>query len=102
MPSLILEMSGTKEAFGISIVNNDGSINIPTKAFKHYGLKNTTIVLLTSTHVGEGGLSILNKKKAYKSVFKTAIEKIDSLNKAVWEKKSLCINSIIWFQDYFK
>ena len=87
MPSLIPGMSGTKEAFGISIINDDRSINIPPKAFKHYGLKNNTIVLLTSTHVGEGGLSILHKEKAYNSVFKTAIDKIDSLNKTIWDKK---------------
>lgn len=87
MPSLIPGMPGTKEAFGISIINFDGSINIPPKAFKHYGLENNMIVLLTSTHVGEGGLSILNKEKAYKSVFKTSIDKIESLNKAIWDKK---------------
>lgn len=87
MPSLIPGMSGTKEAYGISIINNDGSINIPPKAFKRYGLTNNTIVLLTSTHVGEGGLSILNKEKAYSSIFKTAIDKIDTLNKAIWDKK---------------
>lgn len=87
MPSLTPGMPGTKEAYGISIINDDRSINIPPKAFKHYGLICNSIVLLTSTHVGEGGLSILNKEKAYKSVFKTAIDKIETLDKAIMDKK---------------
>jgi hypothetical protein len=86
MPSLIPGMPGTKEAFGISLINDDGSINIPPKAYKHYGLANNTIVLLTSTHVGEGGLSILHKEKAFNSVFKTTIDKIETTNKPIWKK----------------
>jgi len=86
MPSLSPGTPGTKEAYGISIIHDDLSITIPPKAFKHYGLSNNDIVLLSTTHIGEGGLCILNKDKAYKSVFKKIIDKAGSLNSIIVEK----------------
>jgi bifunctional DNA-binding transcriptional regulator/antitoxin component of YhaV-PrlF toxin-antitoxin module len=80
MPSLSPGTPGTKEAYGISILNDDLSIVIPPKAFKHYGLEEGDVVLLTTTHVGEGGIGILNREKAYTSVFKKFIDRIDQMN----------------------
>lgn len=80
MPSLSPGTPGTKEAYGISVIRNDLSITIPPKAFKHYGLPDGEAVLLTTTHIGEGGMGILNREKAYKSVFKKFIDRIDQMN----------------------
>jgi len=84
MPSLMPGMPGTKEAYGISVINADQSVNIPPKAFVRYGLRDNGIVLLTSTHKGEGGFAILNRDKAYRSVFKSTIDRIQSLDTAIW------------------
>lgn len=86
MPSLSPGMSGTKEAYGISIIRDDLSITIPPKAFKHYGLSDGDVVLLSTTHIGEGGLGIMIKEKAYNSVFKSVIDRIDRLNSFVVDK----------------
>ncbi len=80
MPSLSPGTPGAKEAYGISFIKDDLSITIPPKAFKRYGLSDKGIVLLTSTRIGEEGLAILNKEKAYQSVFKKIIDKIDQMN----------------------
>ena len=87
MPSLMPGMSGTKEAYGISTIKEDLSITIPPKAFKRYELSDNDIVLLSSTHVGEGGISILNKVKAYKTIFKKAIDNIEKLDLISWDKE---------------
>ncbi len=86
MPSLSPGMSGTKEAYGISIIRDDLSITIPPKAFKYYGLSDGDVVLLSTTHIGEGGLGIMIKEKAYNSVFKSVIDRIDRLNSFVVDK----------------
>ncbi len=80
MPSLSPGTPGAKEAYGISVIKDDLSITIPPKAFKRYGLSDKTVVLLSSTRIGEAGLGILNKEKAYQSVFKKIIDRIASLN----------------------
>jgi bifunctional DNA-binding transcriptional regulator/antitoxin component of YhaV-PrlF toxin-antitoxin module len=86
MPSLSPGTPGTKEAYGISIIRDDLSITIPPKAFKHYGIADGEIVLLTTTHIGEGGIGILNREKAYKSVFKKFIDLIDQMNTFIENK----------------
>lgn len=80
MPSLSPGMPGTKEAYGISVIKDDLSFTIPPKAFKHYSLSNNDIVFLATTHIGEGGVAVMVKEKAYASVFKKVIDKIDKLN----------------------
>jgi len=35
------------------MISDDLSITIPPKAFKHYGLSDDDIVLLSTTHIGE-------------------------------------------------
>jgi len=84
MPSLIPGMPGTKEAYGISLLRDNGSIIIPPKAFGRYKLTDNDTVLLTSTHIGEGGLSIINLEMAYKSIFKNAIDRIKMPDIAMW------------------
>lgn len=86
MPSLMPGMPGTKETYGISIIKDNFSITIPPKAFERYGISNNDLVLLSTTHIGEGGLSILIKEKAYKTVFKRIIDKIENLNSIILEK----------------
>lgn len=86
MPSLSPGMPGTKEAYGISLIRDDLSITIPPKAFQHYGLKDGDEVLLATTHIGEGGMGIMIKEKAYNSVFKSIIDRIDRLDSFVVEK----------------
>jgi hypothetical protein len=80
-------MAGAKEAYGISVIKEDHSITIPPKALERYELKNNDSVLLTSTRINERGLSILNREKAYASVFKKIIDKIEIPDTIVREKK---------------
>ncbi|MBN2272900.1 MAG: hypothetical protein JXK95_01090 [Bacteroidales bacterium] len=96
MPSLSPGTPGAKEAYGISIIRDDLSIKIPPKALNRYGLSDNDIVLLCTTRIGEGGFGILNKEKAYKSVFKTVIDKIDKLNSIFYIKsKAYALTEII-------
>ncbi|MFC2137730.1 hypothetical protein ACFLTE_06105 [Bacteroidota bacterium] len=96
MPSLMPGMLGAKEAYGISVIKKDKSITIPPKAFKRYELANQDFVLLTSTHEGEGGLSILNKEKAYKSILKKIIDEIHKLDTVIWVgKRTYALTNII-------
>lgn len=87
MPSLSPGTSGAKEAYGVSIVRDDLSITIPPKALNRYGLSDNDMVLLSSTRIGEPGLAIMNKEKAYQSVFKEIIDRIDSLNAVFMQGK---------------
>jgi len=89
MPSLSPGTKGAKEAYGISIVRDDLSITIPPKALKRYGLSDKDIVLLSTTRIGEGGLAIMNKEKAYQSVFKKVIDQIDMLNAVYMQNKRI-------------
>ncbi|MBN1416138.1 MAG: hypothetical protein JW973_13635 [Bacteroidales bacterium] len=89
MPSLSPGTPGAKEAYGISVIRNDLSITIPPKAFKRYGLSDNAIVLLSSTRMGEAGLAILNKEKAYQSVFKDIIDRITALNSIMINNKRI-------------
>lgn len=45
MPSLSPGTPGAKEAYGISIIRDEMSINIPPKAFARYKLKENDVVL---------------------------------------------------------
>lgn len=80
MPSLSPGTPGAKEAYGISILREDLTIQIPPKAFKRYNLVNNESVLLTSTRRGEGGFAIMNPGNARQSIFKKIIEKIDGMD----------------------
>ncbi|MBN2814428.1 MAG: hypothetical protein JXQ80_10150 [Bacteroidales bacterium] len=96
MPSLSPGMPGTKEAYGISIIRDDLSITIPPKAFKHYGLTNGDIVVLSTTHIGEGGMGIMIKERAYKSVFKGIIDRIDRLDSfIVYKNRYYALTQIV-------
>lgn len=72
--------------FGISVLRDDYSIYIPSKALKRYNISNNDVVLLTSTRKGEGGLAILNYEKARQSVFNEIIRKIKDINLLVYER----------------
>jgi hypothetical protein len=87
MPSLMPGMPGTKESYGISIIRKDLSVNIPPKAFKRYELNAGDLVLLTTTHRGEGGFAILNKNKAEVTVFKKYISQIEESETVYWFKE---------------
>lgn len=80
MPSLSPGVAGAKEAYGISVLQVNGIIRIPTKAFIRYGLSNNGSVLITSTRVGECGFAIMNIEKAKQSVFGKIMDKIDAAN----------------------
>jgi hypothetical protein len=86
MPGLSPGTPGAKEVYGISIIREDFTIHIPPKALARYGLTNYDPVLLTSTRKGEGGLAIMNYKKAKETVFKKFIDKIDEWDQLIFEK----------------
>jgi len=87
MANLIPGTPGTKEAYAISIVKKDYSIRIPPKAFSRYGLSDNDIVLLMTTHIGEGGVAIIKKEQADESVFKKYVDEIKSMNEIYYYKK---------------
>ncbi len=95
MPSLSPGTSGAKEAYGISVVRDDLSITIPPKALIRYELKDNDTVLLSSTRIGEGGLAIMNKEKAYQSVFKEIIDRIEKLNTIFMQRKRVFATTLI-------
>ncbi len=80
MPSLSPGTPGAKEAYGISILREDFTIQIPPKALKRYLLADNELVLLTSTRPGERGFAIMNLGKAEQSIFKKAIDRIDGID----------------------
>lgn len=80
MPGLSPGTPGAKEAYGISILREDLSIQIPPKAFRRYNLADNESVLLTSTRHDERGFAVMNLEKAKLSVFKKVIDKIDGID----------------------
>lgn len=84
MPSLEPGKPGTKEAYGISVVEKDGSIRIPPKAFARYEWKVGDFAIATTTHRGEAGFALLNKAKAETTVFKKHLDQIREPNAAYW------------------
>lgn len=84
MPSLMPGMPGTKEAYAISVIREDGSVTIPPAAAAHYEFYPLSPVILTTTHRGEGGFAALNKQKAEAGVFKKIIETLKDADKVYW------------------
>jgi hypothetical protein len=76
--------AGAKEAYGISMVRLDLSVKIPPKALKHYEINDGDLVVLTTTHRGEGGFALLNKGRAEASVFGKYISHIEESDTPYW------------------
>ncbi|ODS35634.1 MAG: hypothetical protein A7316_00725 [Candidatus Altiarchaeales archaeon WOR_SM1_86-2] len=84
MPSLMPGMPGTKEVYGISVIREYLRIKIPPKAFERYGLTNGGLVVLTTTHKGEGGFALLNKKRTEAAVFERYISQMSEIDTVYW------------------
>ncbi|MGD9780721.1 MAG: hypothetical protein AB7V14_01060 [Kiritimatiellia bacterium] len=78
MPSLDPGKPGTKEAFGISVVGLDGTIRIPPRAFAHYRFRAGDWAVAVTTHRGEPGFALLNKKRAEATVFRKFIAQLET------------------------
>ena len=84
MPSLMPGTPGTKEAYGISVIREDLSIKIPPSAFERYDLINGGLVVLATTHRGEGGFALLNKERAAATVFERYINQMHEIETVYW------------------
>jgi hypothetical protein len=95
MPSIMPGMPGTKEAYGISIIGKNLCVAIPPKAISHYEFLNNSLVILTTTHRGESGFAVLNKKRAEQSIFKNKIDMLNQEDKVYWfDKKAYSLTRI--------
>jgi len=81
MPSLQPGTPGAKEAYGISIIQDDLWFAIPLKAMVRYGIQGEDIVLLVTGHRGEGGFGLIKKDTAIKSVFARFVDKIEGVER---------------------
>jgi len=93
MPSLMPEMPGTKEAYGLSLIHNDFTVKIPPKALEKYNIVNGDILFLLTTHKGEGGFALIKKVNARKSVFNKFLNKIDDFNSVMWFNKKAYVTT---------
>ena len=84
MPSLMPGTPGTKEAYGLSVVGQDGTVRIPPKAFARYQWKAGDFAIAVTTHRGEGGFALLNKSRAETTVFRKYVDQIRKPNVAHW------------------
>ena len=84
MPSLMPGTPGTKEAYGLSFVGQDGTVRIPPKAFAKYEWKAGDFAIAVTTHRGEAGFALLNKSKAETTVFRKYVDQIREPNVAHW------------------
>lgn len=95
MPSLMPGTPGAKEVYGISIVREDLSFNIPPKAFTRYELKKGDLALLVTTHRGEGGVALLNKARAEAAVFKKFLSQMDTPDTVYWfQNKAYALTTV--------
>ena len=90
MPSLMPGMPGAKEAYGVSVVRDDLTVTIPPRALERYEIADDDFVLLTTTHRGEGGLSLLNRKKAKASVLGRLTDLASDVNAVRWDDGRAC------------
>lgn len=84
MPSLHPGLPGTKEAYGLSLIREDGSVFLPPEAVAHYGLVAGDQVLLITTHRGEGGFAISRQQTAARSVFARFVVQLPTLDTVAW------------------
>jgi hypothetical protein len=84
MPSLMPGIPGAKEAYGVSIVRDDSTVAIPPRALQRYEIADGDLVVLATTHRGEGGFSLLNRKKAGASVLGSFIGRIEDRGTVQW------------------
>jgi hypothetical protein len=84
MPSLMPGTAGAKDAYGISMVRLDLSVKIPPKTLKHYKIRDGDLVVLTTTHRGDGGFALLHKGRAEASVFGKFISHIEKPDRPYW------------------
>lgn len=86
MPSLHPGLPGTKEAYGLSLVREGGRVILPLRAIAHYGLVEGDVVLLITTHRGEGGFAISRQQTAARSVFAPYMAQVPALDTVIWAK----------------
>ncbi len=84
MPSLHPGMPGTKEAYGLSLIREEGWVALPPKAIAHYGLVDGDRVLLITTHRGEGGFAVSREQRAVRSVFAPFMAQLTTLDTVAW------------------
>ncbi|NLG35559.1 MAG: hypothetical protein GX548_09425 [Lentisphaerae bacterium] len=84
MPSLMPGTPGTKEAYGLSVVGNDGTVRIPPRAFAHYDFRADALAVAVTTHRGEAGFALLNKSRADASVFRKFVDRLDAPDAVHW------------------
>lgn len=96
MPSLMPGLPGTKEAYGVSVIREDLSITIPPQALERYGVINSELVLLTTTHRGEGGLAMMRKAKAEATVFGKYVNRIEETKTIYWfNDKAYALTTVV-------
>lgn len=81
MPNLMPGKPGTKEAFGISILNDNLTLRIPLKALAHYDILNTDHIILVTGHRGKSGFGLIKKTTGLKSVFGKFIKQLEFIEK---------------------
>ncbi len=84
MPSLHPGLPGTKEAYGLSLIREDGRVVLPPQAIAHYGLVDGDQVLLITTHRGEGGFAVSRQQTAAQSVFAPFMVQLSALDTVAW------------------
>ena len=80
MPSLMPGIPGAKEAYGISIIQENCKIKIPPKACKRYGIHKNDLALLITGRKQESGFGLIKKKTAVNTVFKKYLEQLYNPN----------------------
>jgi hypothetical protein len=84
MPSLMPGMPGAKEAYGVSIVRDDLTVAIPPRALQRYEIVDGDLVVLATTHRGEGGFSVVNRWKAEATVLGRLTDRVSEVNAVQW------------------
>lgn len=84
MPSLHPGRPGTKEAYGLSLIRENGSVFLPPQAIAHYGLVDGDQVLLITTHRGEGGFAVSRQQTAARSVFARFMAQLAAPDTVAW------------------
>jgi hypothetical protein len=74
LPSLMPGTAGAKEVYAIAVIREDSSIAIPPEALDRFEIRESDLVLLTTSHPGEAGFGLISSRKARGTVLEGLLD----------------------------
>ncbi len=86
MPSLMPGTAGAKEVYAIAVILEDSSVGVPAEALGRFQIREGDSVLLTTSHPGDAGFSLISPRKAKGTVLQNLFEGVTK-DRVAWSAR---------------